>query len=69
MQLRGLGEIKLLWISAGEISQFFRQSKSANGVLEEVGGAVEVGELNGFGLDEAVRVGNLGADTANGGLE
>ena len=51
MQLHDLGGIDLVGISTYGISQFLRQSKCANGVLKEVGGAVEVREHNDFGLD------------------
>ena len=51
MQLQGLGEVELVGIS-----QFLRQSKCANVLLEEVGGAVEVREQKRRGGGEAGRI-------------
>lgn len=38
-------------------------------MLEELGGVVEIGELEGLGLDLTVGIGDLGADAVEGGLE
>lgn len=48
MELGGLGEMEFFGVDGGHAV--------ADGVLEELGGVVEVGELVGFGNDGAVRV-------------
>lgn len=70
MELGGLGEIEFFGVRGGhEVAELLREAEGADGVLEELRGAVEVGELGGFGGDGAVRVGELGAEAADGGLE
>ena len=49
-----------------DVAKLLREAKDADRGLEELGGAMEVGELE---SDLAVGVGSLGSDTANGGLE
>lgn len=70
VELGGLGEIEFFGVRGGhEVAELLREAEGADGVLEELRGAVEVGELGGFGGDGAVRVGELGAEAADGGLE
>ena len=71
MKLRCLGEIELFRIGHGgdELAELAGEAEGADGVLEELGGAVEVVELLGGGGDGAVGVGELGSEAAHGGIE
>ena len=58
--MRGLGEVELLrFAGSHEVAKLLGEAEGANGVLEELGGPVEVGEPRGLGGDGAVRLGEL----------
>lgn len=66
----GLGKIEFFGVSGGhEIAKLLGEVEGADGVLEELDGAVEVEELGVFGGNRVVKVGELGAEVTNGGLE
>lgn len=69
MELRGLGEIELLGVGGHEVAELLGEAEGADGVLEELRRAVEVGELRSLGGDGAVGVGELRSEAADGGLE
>lgn len=70
VELSGLGEIEFFGVGDGhKVAELLREAEGTNGVLEELGGAMEVGELGGFCSDGVVRVGELRAKAANEGLE
>lgn len=70
VELGDLSEIELFWVVEGrEVAEFAGESEGADGMVEEVGGGVEVGELEGFGADGAEGVGKVGAGLAEGGVE
>ena len=52
-----------------DVIELLREAEDADRGLEELGGAVEVGELERLGADLAMGVGDLGSDAADGGLE
>ncbi|GFZ14565.1 hypothetical protein Acr_24g0007550 [Actinidia rufa] len=49
-----------------DVAELLREAEDADRGLEELGDAVEVGELE---SDLVVEVGGLGSNAANGGLE
>lgn len=70
VELGGLSEIELFGVVEGrEVAELARKAEGADGVVEEVGGGVEIGELEGFGADGAEGVGEVGAGLAEGGVE
>lgn len=70
MELSGLGEIQLFWfIHGGDVAELSGEAESAEGVIEEVGGGVEIGELKGLGVDRAEGIGEVGASLAERGME
>lgn len=70
MELCGLGEIELFGVvDGGEVAELLGEAESAERVAEEVRGGVEVGELDRLGVDGSERVGEIGSDFADGGLE
>ena len=52
-----------------DVAELLREAEDADRGLEELSGAVEVGELECLSSDLAVGVGNLGSNVADGGLE
>lgn len=72
MQLSGLGEIKLVGLGGrgrDKVSQLLGESEGTCRVVQELGGAVEVRQLESLGFDGFERVGELGSNAAEGGLE
>lgn len=72
MELGGLGEIELVGLDVRgghEILELLGEAEGPDGELEELRGAVEIGELDGLGSDLAVGIGDLETDLADGGLE
>ncbi|KAG4930988.1 hypothetical protein JHK84_047976 [Glycine max] len=70
VELSGLGEIEFFGVGDDhKVAELLREAEGTNGVLEELGGAMEVGELGGFCGDGVVKVGELRAKAANEGLE
>ncbi|KAH1133689.1 hypothetical protein GYH30_012210 [Glycine max] len=70
VELGGHGEIDFFGVDGNhEVVKLLGEAKGVDGVLEELGGAMEVGELGDFGGDRAVRVGELRAEAANRRLE
>ncbi|KAB8455104.1 hypothetical protein FH972_025257 [Carpinus fangiana] len=70
VELGGLGEIELFGVvEGGEVPELAGEAEGADGMVEKVGGGVEVGELEGFGADGAERIGEVGAGLAEGGVE
>lgn len=70
MELCGLGEIELFGVvDGGEVAELLGEAESAERVAEEVRGGVEVGELDRLGVDGSERVGEIGSDFPDGGLE
>ena len=70
VELGGHGEIDFFGVDGNhEVVKLLGEAKGVDGVLEELGGAMEVGELGDFGGDRAVRVGELGTEAANRRLE
>lgn len=70
MELRSLGEIELFGVvDGGEVAELLGEAESAERVAEEVRGGVEVGEVDRLGVDGSERVGEIGSDFADGGLE
>lgn len=68
MQLRGLGEIDLFGVG-GEIPELLGEPEGTESVVEQLRRGVEVGELEGEGVDGPEGVGELGSGVAEGGLE
>ena len=70
MELCSLGEIEFFGVvDGGEVAELLGEAESAERVAEEVRGGVEVGELDRLGVNGSERVGEIGSDFADGGLE
>lgn len=69
MELRGLAEVELVRIRGIRFPELLGQAEEPDGVLQEIGGSVEVGELERLGVDGGEGFGELGSDAAEGGLE
>ena len=65
----GLRKIDGGGVSGDGIPELLGEAEDADGGLEEVGGVVEVGELEGFGADLEVGERDVRADGFEGGLE
>ena len=70
MELCSLGEIEFFGVvDGGEVAELLGEAESAERVAEEVRGGVEVGELDRLGVNGSERVGEIGSDFADRGLE
>lgn len=72
MKLSGLGEIQLVGIgcrSGDDVTELLGEAKSSRRVVQELGRGMEIGELDGLGLDRFEGVGELGSDPAERRLE
>lgn len=70
MELGGHGKINFFGVGDGhEVVKLIGEAEGVNGVLEELVGAMEVGELGGFGDNKVVRVEELGAEATDCNME